>query len=101
MDARQTILDSFYMSHGACCAGCDWWRHMSGLVGECTRTAPVSGADRAAMLGMEGSSLPIGSGHILTRREHRCGEFQDAFNWQSLPPAYLRQIGYRPRAVQP
>jgi hypothetical protein len=34
------------------------------------------------------------AGHILTNREHRCGDFKDDFDWSSLPPAYLRRIGW-------
>ena len=36
-------------------------------------------------------------GHMLTKRDHYCGAFKDNFDWGSLPPQYLRQIGYRPR----
>jgi hypothetical protein len=74
---RQKIIDRFYLENGPCCAGCDWWRHVNSLVGECSRSAPVSGSERLAMLGITGSSLSIGAGHVMTRREHRCGEFKD------------------------
>lgn len=76
-DRVQRIVDSFYAAHGPCCAGCDWWRHYNRVVGECTRSAPVSGADRIAMLGMSYCSLPIGAGHVMTLREHVCGDFSD------------------------
>jgi len=29
------------------------------------------------MLGITGASLEIGAGHIMTRREHICGDFVD------------------------
>lgn len=76
-ERTQAIIDAFYAKTGPCCAGCDWWRWHNVLVGECTRTAPVSGMDRISMLGITGTSAPIPSGHIMTPREHVCGEFKD------------------------
>jgi hypothetical protein len=95
----QESVDRFYwVSQGKpCCAGCDWWRHMNSTYGDCTQSAPVSEADRWAMTGITNSSLRTGAGHVVTPRHHRCGQFADTFNWQSLPPAYLRRIGYRER----
>lgn len=90
---RQEIIDRFYWSNGACCAGCDWWRHHNSTYGDCMRTAPVAGADRWAMIGGDNFSLPLGAGHIVTPRSHRCGEFADTFDWSSLPLAYLVRIG--------
>ncbi|WP_255342429.1 hypothetical protein [Herminiimonas sp. CN] len=29
------------------------------------------------MIGMTYSSLPLGAGHIMTLRDHVCGEFKD------------------------
>ena len=92
-DATQKSIDRFYWLHGPCCAGCDWWRHISSLIGDCTRSAPVSGAERVAMLGIERSSLPIGAGHVVTRRDHVCGDFRDEFDWTTLPLTYRKQIG--------
>ncbi len=74
----QRAIDAFYAQHGPCCAGCDWWRWHNSVAGECIRTVPVSGADRVAMLGMTGISCPVGAGHIMTPREHFCGEFKDS-----------------------
>ncbi len=74
---KQSIVDAFYKHHGPCCAGCDWWRWHNTSVGECTRTVPVSGADRYSMLGINWSSLIPGAGHIMTKRDHVCGEFID------------------------
>lgn len=92
----QEAVDRFYWTHGLpCCAGCDWWQHMNSAYGDCTQSAPVSEADRWAMTGITNSSLRTGAGHVVTPRDHRCGQFEDTFNWPSLPPAYLRRVGYR------
>lgn len=93
MGERQEFIDAFFWAHGPCCAGCDWWRHLNSSVGECTRSAPVASGDRIAMLGMERASIDIGAGHIMTPRDHRCGEFRDTFDWSSLPAPYLKRIG--------
>lgn len=45
------------------------------------------------MLGIKVTSLAPEAGHVMTRREHRCGDFKDDFDWHSLPAAYLRKIG--------
>lgn len=90
---RQEILDRFYFQNGPCCAGCDWWHSLSSLVGYCTRSAPAPDQERWAMIGIEGSSLPPGAGHIATLREHKCGDFKDEFDWTTLPLAYRRRIG--------
>ena len=90
----QFYSDRFYMEHGPCCAGCDWWDAGSSVAGQCSRTVPVSGAERVNMLGITGSSLTPPAGHILTKRDPRCGEFKDSFDWATLQPSYLRQIGY-------
>lgn len=96
MSDRQESVDRFYQKQGAsCCAGCDWWRHMNSVYGECLRSAPVSHNEKWAMTGITNASLQTGAGHVVTPRDHACGEFKDTFNWSSLPPAYLRQIGAR------
>ena len=89
----QELLDSFYFKNGPCCAGCDFWRHLNSLVGECIKSPPVSGDDRMAGLGITGCSRLIGAGHVVTRRDHWCRTFEDKFDWSSLPLAYLRRIG--------
>jgi hypothetical protein len=92
--AAQEAVDRFYWSHGSpCCAGCDWWRHFNSVVGECLRSAPVGQGERWAMVGIEWSSLRPGAGHIATPRDHRCGDFEDSFDWTSLAPVYRRRIG--------
>lgn len=92
-EKNQMFADRFYTANGPCCAGCDWWDSFNGVAGQCTRSAPVAGTERLAMLGMTGVSRPIGAGHIMTPREHRCGDFKDEFDWGSLPPHYLKLIG--------
>lgn len=92
-DPMQEAIDRFYFAHGPCCAGCDWWRSISSLVGECTKSAPVSDIDRWAMLGIERCSLFPGAGHAITGREHHCGEFKDDFDWTSLPLPYRKRVG--------
>lgn len=74
---QQALIDDFYRRTGPCCAGCDFWRWHNSVVGDCTRSAPVSGADRIAMLGMDFSSLDPGAGQVMTRRDYHCGEFRD------------------------
>lgn len=97
-DCTSRILDTFYTQHGPCCAGCDWWGSANSVIGECTRSAPVPGRERIAMLGISYTSLPLAAGHVMTPREHRCGDFKDEFDWSSLQPLYLKRIG---RAVTP
>lgn len=89
----QEFIDRFYFQHGPCCAGCDWWHSINSLAGECWRSAPVSGAERIAMLGISGTSMPLPAGHVLTRRDHICGDFKDEFDWSSLPIAYRKRVG--------
>ena len=92
----QEACDRFYVEHGPCCAGCDWWHHINALVGECHRSAPVSADQRFSMVRMDWHTYRFQSpeaGHILTNREHHCGDFKDEFDWSSLPPHYLRKIG--------
>lgn len=93
MSRRQETLDRFYFSNGPCCAGCDWWRSIGAVVGECTRSAPVSAKERLALIGIEWSSLRLGAGHVLTKSDHKCGEFKDEFDWGALPLAYLKSVG--------
>ena len=93
----QEYADRFYMKTGPCCAGCDWWRRHNSSVGECHRSAPVAASERVAMLGIQGATLPMVAGHVMTRKEHHCGEFKDEFDWDSLPLHYLRRIGYAER----
>lgn len=90
----QEWVDRFYVQHGPCCAGCDWWRSINTLVGECHRSTPVDGQQRETMLGIKSCSLPLEAGHIFTPLHHHCGEFRDEFDWASLPLVYRRRIGH-------
>lgn len=99
LSRAQQAADSFYMKHGPCCAGCDWWNHSNAVIGECRKSAPVSAQERYAMVRMDRTSWRLTlaeqeAGHILTNREHHCGDFKDSFDWVSLPPVYLRRIGW-------
>ena len=82
---RQQIIDTFYKAKGACCAGCDWWRHYNSVVGDCTKSAPVSGAERVGMLDIGNLSLDFAAGHVLTKRDHVCGDFVDTYDWGQQP----------------
>jgi hypothetical protein len=97
---RQEFLDRFYFQHGPCCAGCDWWRSINSLIGDCHRTAPkFSDAERWGMLGISNVSYTRKSvGHAITRRDYHCGEFKDEFDWSSLPLPYRKRIGELDRA---
>lgn len=93
LQCTQRILDAFYTEHGPCCAGCDWWNPHNSVVGDCERYAPVPGEQRVAMLGMRLAGHSPAAGHVMTLREHHCGDFKDEFEWSSLPLLYLRRIG--------
>lgn len=93
MSARQEFIDAFYFKHGPCCAGCDWWCSVNSIAGECRKSKPVPAADRYAMLGMQGCSAPMPAGHVLTPRDHYCGDFKDDFDWSSLPLPYRLRVG--------
>lgn len=75
-DNRQEFVDRFYAKHGPCCAGCDFWRWISPLVGECIRFPPNQSHDAMKGLGFDFCSLPRSTAN-LTRRDHVCGEFRD------------------------
>ena len=81
LEIVQETVDNFYKTNGDCCAGCDWWRYHNSVAGDCTRSAPVTGKERSSMLGIYGSSLEAESGHIMTRRDHVCGDFIDSHDW--------------------
>ncbi|GEM_PF-5267418 len=48
------------------------------------------------MLGMSWHNYPLKAGHVFTLRDHHCGDFKDDFDWSTLPPHYLRRIGWPP-----
>lgn len=45
------------------------------------------------MMGITKCSLASGAGHVITVRDHHCGDFKDDFDWSSLPLAYQRRVG--------
>jgi len=51
------------------------------VIGECTKYAPVSGSERWSMTGMTGISCDVPAGHIMTKRDHSCGDFIDTHEW--------------------
>lgn len=81
LEQVQNIIDKYYKKNGPCCAGCDWWRWHNSVVGECHKNAPVSANERHSMLGINSLSARGDAGHILTKREHICGDFIDTYKW--------------------
>lgn len=61
------------------------------------RTGRCHDAQRVAMLGVYGATYPLTAGHVMTPRDHHCGDFKDDFDWATLPAHYLRRIGGAPR----
>jgi len=82
-EKAQQIVDAFYKKHGPCCAGCDWWRFHNSSVGECIKSEPVSGAERYSMTGITKTNFTPDAGHIITKRDHVCGEFADTYDWEA------------------
>lgn len=82
-NSKQRFIDDFYKSHGDCCAGCDHWQWHNTAVGDCTKSAPVSSRERHSMLGVTGCSSEPSAGHILTKRDHVCGDFIDTHEWSN------------------
>lgn len=75
----QAYVDAFYKKNGPCCAGCDWWRWLNSVVGECTRYAPNPAHNAAEGLGMHAPTIQCSAN--LTKRDHICGEFKDEYPW--------------------
>lgn len=91
----QKRCDTFFWKHGPCCAGCDHWASDQGDIGECTSAPPVSGEQVVKSLGIEWCSHTPPPGQPFTRRDHRCGAFQDTFDWSTLDREYLNEIGFK------
>lgn len=89
---RQKRIDRFYTKTGKCCAGCDHWQHVNATTGDCTKSAPVPAGERWALIGLKFNTW-TGAGHVVTPREHECGDFEDTFDWASLSESYLKDIG--------
>lgn len=79
----QRSIDDYYFKHGPCCAGCDFWRWHNSVVGDCTKSAPVSAEQRFSMISPDASIHPA-AGHIITPRNHKCGDFKDTFDWKKI-----------------
>jgi hypothetical protein len=46
------------------------------------------------MLGIDQPSFPpIAAGHIVTKRDHVCGDFKDDLDWSTLPLPYRKRVG--------
>lgn len=91
----QKRCDEFFWSNGPCCAGCDHWSSEAGDVGECMSAAPVSGENVLKSLGIDWCSYLPPPGQPFTKRDHKCGSFQDSFDWSTLDEVYLKSIGAR------
>jgi len=91
--ATQASIDRFYRVTNKgqpCCAGCDLWQWHNSVAGECIKNAPVPGSERLRMAGITWISTPVSAGHIMTDRDHSCGDFIDTYNWPESP---LKIIG--------
>lgn len=77
----QKYIDDFYKENGKCCAGCDHWDWVNSLVGECKKSAPTDHQSRISMTGITSMTAPPESGHIVTTRDHLCGDFIDTYDW--------------------
>lgn len=82
-EKTQRYVDAYYKQHGPCCAGCDWWRFNNSVVGECTKSPPVSADEAARFIGMNSCSIKGSAGHVMTKRDHICGDFIDTYDWNS------------------
>lgn len=91
----QKRCDEFFWRNGPCCAGCDHWSSEAGDVGQCMAAAPVSGVDVVKSLGIDWCSYVPPPGQPYTKRDHKCGAFQDTFDWSTLGEVYLKSIGAR------
>jgi hypothetical protein len=56
------------------------------------KSAPVPAGERWALIGLKFNTW-TGAGHVVTPREHKCGDFKDNFDWISLSESYLKDIG--------
>ena len=45
------------------------------------------------MTRIRGASIRMDAGHIVTLRDHSCGQFEDTFDWLSLPVPYQVRVG--------
>mgnify|MGYP003365641348 CR=1 FL=1 len=78
----QKRVDNFYKQNGKCCAGCDHWGWITAMIGECGKSPLVSASERISLLNIEGLSLDVGAGKIMTERDYCCGNFIDTYDWE-------------------
>ncbi len=71
IESRQKAVDRFYKENGPCCAGCDYWRWINSVAGECVRFPP-----KVSKLSNDDA--------VLTLRDHWCAEFKDTFDWSTI-----------------
>lgn len=91
----QRRCDTFFWKNGPCCAGCDHWSSERADIGECTHARIVPGVDVLRSMGITWSSYTPPPGHPYTNHDYVCGAFRDTFDWSTLDPDYLKQIGAR------
>jgi hypothetical protein len=93
LDGYQATCDKIYWSKGKCCAGCDHWASDGGLTGACAAAGIVSGEQVLKSMGISMSSYIPAPGFPITDHTFVCGLFRDNFDWTSLSPEYLAEIG--------
>ena len=89
----QAHCDRAYWTIGKCCAGCDHWQSNSANTGRCSAAGIMSGADVLLSIGVSFSSYMPEPGFPFTSYDHKCGLFEDCFDWSTLPDDYLKSIG--------
>ncbi|MCU4119359.1 Lar family restriction alleviation protein [Variovorax sp. N23] len=58
------------------------------------RATPAPGAPGKEAAAVQAVGAAPEAGHVMTLRDHHCGEFKDDFDWGALPPHYLQHIGH-------
>ena len=89
----QKEMDKLYWKNGPCCAGCDHWMSDKAGLGICGDSKIMSGADVLRSMGITFCSYTPPPGQVHTKAEHHCGRFKDDFDWSTLDPEYLEEIG--------
>jgi hypothetical protein len=80
----QKFVDEFYKNNDDCCAGCDSWRFINSIIGECIKSSPVSSTERMGMIDIQSASITPCPGHVITKRDHVCGDFVDSYKWEAV-----------------
>ena len=89
----QKKKDQLYWQNGPCCAGCDHWISDKALTGVCDASPIVSGKEVLKSIGITWSTYTPPPGKIHTKHDCCCGKFKDEFDWSTLDPEYLEEIG--------